>query len=81
MLIITIYSQLKLSTSSVVHFLLDDGIYLLRGSVVLLGNCLGYTRRALSLLAEESDNHLEVMDDQVTDIRASVGWRLTILSD
>jgi hypothetical protein len=32
------------------------------------------------LLAEESDNHLEILDDQVTDIRASVGRRPAVLS-
>jgi hypothetical protein len=40
-----------------------------------LARDLGDAQRALSLLAEESDNHLEVLDDQVTAIRASVGWR------
>jgi hypothetical protein len=37
-------------------------------------------RQILSLLAEESDNHLEVLDDQVTNIRVSVGRRPAVLS-
>jgi hypothetical protein len=41
---------------------------------------LGDVRKALSHLAEESDNHLEILDDQVTDIRASVGRHPTVLS-
>jgi hypothetical protein len=36
------------------------------------------TRRALSQLAEGSDLHLEGLDDQVTNLRASVGRRPTV---
>ena len=37
-------------------------------------------RRALSLLAQESDMLMEGLDDQVTDLRASVGRRPRVLS-
>jgi hypothetical protein len=49
--------------------------------IVVLSRELGDARtKALSLLAEEPDNHLEILDDQVTDIRASVGRHPTFLS-
>jgi hypothetical protein len=42
---------------------------------------LSEARKGISILATESDNHLEVLDDQVTDLRASVGRRPAVLSE
>jgi hypothetical protein len=38
-------------------------------------------RKGISILAEESDGRMETLDDQVTDLRASVGKRPAVLSE
>ena len=53
---------------------------LLIGKVGSLAQELEAARAALTQLADGSDRHLEGLDDQVTDLRASVGRRPSILN-